>query len=61
MRSVVHKAFGQINESGLLVIQSHRPDFKDGEQLRDFVYVKDVCRAMIIMWKNGKDEQSRYL
>ena len=59
MRSVVHKAYGQINESGFVrLFKSHRPDFKDGEQLRDFVYVKDVCQAMIIMWKNGKDEQS---
>jgi ADP-L-glycero-D-manno-heptose 6-epimerase len=30
------------------LFRSHRPDFKDGEQLRDFVYVKDV--AKVILW-----------
>ena len=59
MRSVVHKAFGQINENGLVrLFKSHRPDFEDGQQLRDFVYVKDVCKAMIIMWNEGNSSQS---
>ena len=59
MRSVVHKAFGQIKQKGTVrLFKSHRDGFKDGEQLRDFVYVKDVCRAMIIMWQNGKSNQS---
>ncbi|MFT3884076.1 MAG: NAD-dependent epimerase/dehydratase family protein [Flavobacteriales bacterium] len=29
------------------LFRSHRPDYKDGEQLRDFVYVKDVCDVCI--------------
>jgi len=59
MRSVVHKAFGQIKDVGLVrLFKSHRPDYNDGEQLRDFVYVKDVCQAMIIMWQDGKPNQS---
>lgn len=59
MRSVVHKAFGQINQVGKVkLFKSHRPDYNDGQQLRDFVYVKDVCQAMIIMWKQGKPQQS---
>ena len=50
MRSLVHKAFGQINNTGKVkLFKSHRPDFKDGEQLRDFIYVKDAARAMINM------------
>ncbi len=48
MRSLVHKSFEQIESAGKVkLFKSHRPDFKDGEQLRDFIYVKDVVRAMI--------------
>jgi ADP-L-glycero-D-manno-heptose 6-epimerase len=47
MASVVFKAFHQIRETGQLkLFRSHRPDYKDGEQLRDFVYVKDIVRWM---------------
>lgn len=47
MASVVFKAFHQIRETGhLKLFRSHRPDYKDGEQLRDFVYVKDIVRWM---------------
>ncbi len=48
MRSLVHKSFEQIKAQGTVkLFKSHRPDFKDGEQLRDFIYVKDVVRVMI--------------
>src|SRR6185312_14369376 len=47
MASVVFKAFNQIRESGQLrLFRSHNPEYKDGEQLRDFVYVKDIVRWM---------------
>lgn len=43
MASVVFHAFNQIRETGKMkLFRSHKPEFKDGEQLRDFVYVKDV-------------------
>ena len=43
MRSVVAKAHGQIRETGRLqLFRSHRPDYADGMQERDFVYVKDA-------------------
>ncbi len=43
MRSLVTKAFDQINETGKLkLFQSANPDYKDGEFGRDFVYVKDA-------------------
>ena len=43
MRSVIHKAYGQIRETGAVkLFKSYRPDYKDGEQVRDFVYVKDA-------------------
>ncbi len=43
MRSVVNKAFRQIEKTGRLeLFRSHRPDYQDGMQERDFVYVKDA-------------------
>ncbi len=43
MRSLVHKAYGQIEDTGRVqLFRSHRPDFRDGEQRRDFLYVKDA-------------------
>lgn len=48
MRSIVCKSFEQINSTGVVkLFKSHREGFKDGEQLRDFVYVKDVVRVML--------------
>ena len=48
MRSLVQKSFEQISTgASVKLFKSHRPDFKDGQQLRDFIYVKDVVRAMI--------------
>ncbi len=55
MASVVFHAFNQINESGSMkLFRSHRPDFKDGEQLRDFIYVKDVCDVCIWLMEHRK-------
>jgi len=43
MRSVVHKAFEQIRDSGKVkLFKSLNPKYKDGEQLRDFIYIKDA-------------------
>jgi ADP-L-glycero-D-manno-heptose 6-epimerase len=43
MRSVVNKAFDQINSTGKLqLFRSHSPDYEDGEFGRDFIYVKDA-------------------
>lgn len=43
MRSFVVKAFEQINGTGgVKLFKSHRPDYTDGGQLRDFIYVKDA-------------------
>lgn len=52
MRSVIHKSFGQIRETGKVkLFKSHRPDYKDGEQVRDFLYVKDAVDMML--WLGG--------
>lgn len=43
MASVVFHAFQQIKkQQSVSLFRSHRPDFEDGQQLRDFIYVKDV-------------------
>jgi ADP-L-glycero-D-manno-heptose 6-epimerase len=43
MASVIFHAFNQIKEKGSMkLFRSHNPNFKDGEQLRDFIYVKDL-------------------
>lgn len=49
MASVILHAFRQIKETGQVkLFRSHNPNFKDGQQLRDFVYVEDV--AKVILW-----------
>ena len=43
MRSVVSKSYEQIRDNGAVkLFKSHRPQYRDGEQMRDFIYVKDA-------------------
>jgi ADP-L-glycero-D-manno-heptose 6-epimerase len=50
MASVVFHAFNQIRETGRVkLFRSHNPQYKDGEQLRDFIYADDVVRIMYWM------------
>ena len=59
MRSLVHKAFGQIEDSGKVrLFKSHKDGFEDGKQLRDFIYVVDVVNAMIPMMDSKLGEHS---
>ena len=52
MCSIVYKAYLQIQKSKKLkLFRSHHPDYKDGEQMRDFVYIKDITRWMIELWQ----------
>jgi ADP-L-glycero-D-manno-heptose 6-epimerase len=49
MASVIFHAFNQIKKDGVVrLFKSHKEGFKDGEQLRDFVYIKDVVK--VITW-----------
>ncbi len=53
MASVIFHSFNQLHKDGSVkLFRSHRPDFKDGEQLRDFIYVKDVVK--VIGWMMDK-------
>jgi ADP-L-glycero-D-manno-heptose 6-epimerase len=48
MRSVVNKAYGQIRQTGKVqLFKSYRPDYADGEQRRDFIYVKDAVAVTL--------------
>jgi ADP-L-glycero-D-manno-heptose 6-epimerase len=48
MRSLVQKAFEQVQRSGVIqLFRSYRPEFRDGEQKRDFLYVKDAVEMTI--------------
>ncbi len=48
MRSLVNKAFQQILATGRVqLFKSHKPEYKDGEQMRDFLYVKDAVELTL--------------
>ena len=48
MRSLVNKAYEQVLETGRIrLFKSYKPMFKDGEQKRDFLYVKDAVDMTI--------------
>ena len=53
MTSVIYKAFHQIKETGKVrLFKSYLPQYPDGGQLRDFVYVKDCIDVMWWLFKN---------
>lgn len=53
MASVIFHSFHQIRNTGKVkLFRSHRPDYRDGWQLRDFVYVKDVVEVCLFLMKN---------
>ena len=55
MRSVVHKAHGQIRAVGSVnLFKSGRPEYGDGEQKRDFVYVKEVVDKVAYFLAHGE-------
>jgi len=60
MRSVVNKAFDQIKAEGKVkLFKSHHPDYEDGRQMRDFLYVKD-CVDMALFLVGEKDAGGLY-
>jgi len=60
MRSVVHKAFEQIRDTGKVrLFKSLNPKFKDGEQMRDFIYINDAV-DMTLAFLDRKDKNGIY-
>jgi ADP-L-glycero-D-manno-heptose 6-epimerase len=56
MASVVFHAYNQIKATGAMkLFRSHNPEYKDGEQIRDFVYVKDVVEVCYFLMNHRKD------
>ena len=59
MASVIFHSFNQINATGKVkLFRSHRPDFKDGQQLRDFIYVKDIASVICFMIERHRDTET---
>jgi ADP-L-glycero-D-manno-heptose 6-epimerase len=59
MASVVFHTFKQVRETGAMkLFRSHNPDFKDGEQLRDFIYVEDAVDVLYWLMHHRKKESS---
>jgi ADP-L-glycero-D-manno-heptose 6-epimerase len=53
MRSVVNKSFAQVTDTGVIrLFKSYRPEYRDGEQRRDFLYVKDAVRMTLHLAEN---------
>ena len=53
MASVIFHAYNQIQEKGFVkLFRSHNPEYKDGEQLRDFIYVQDVVSVCLYLMQN---------
>lgn len=54
MASVIFHSFNQVRKTGKVkLFKSHRPDFKDGQQLRDFIYVEDVAKVCQWLMNNA--------
>ena len=55
MSSIIFKAFHQITRTGKVqLFKSYKKDYRDGGQMRDFVYIKDCVNAMWWLLKNPK-------
>lgn len=56
MASVILHAYKQIKENGKMkLFRSHNPDYKDGEQKRDFIYVKDLIDVCLFLMHHRKN------
>jgi ADP-L-glycero-D-manno-heptose 6-epimerase len=56
MASVIFHAYHQIRETGQMkLFKSHRNHFNDGEQMRDFIYVKDVVDVCYFLMHHRKN------
>jgi ADP-L-glycero-D-manno-heptose 6-epimerase len=55
MASVIFHSFRQIKEFGKVkLFKSHKAEYANGEQMRDFIYVKDLCDVCVFLLENRK-------
>jgi ADP-L-glycero-D-manno-heptose 6-epimerase len=55
MASMIFHGFNQImGEGRIKLFKSHRPEYADGGQLRDFIYVKDVCKVVLFFLQHSE-------
>jgi ADP-L-glycero-D-manno-heptose 6-epimerase len=55
MSSVIFHSFNQIKETGKVkLFKSHKDEYANGEQMRDFIYVKDLCDVCVFLLENRK-------
>ncbi len=60
MRSVINKAYARIRDEGAIsLFKSHRSDYRDGEQVRDFIYIKDAV-DMTLFFLDHPDKNGIY-
>jgi ADP-L-glycero-D-manno-heptose 6-epimerase len=56
MMSLVAKNYAKVAAGEMIrLFKSHRPGIADGDQQRDFVYVKDCAEAMLWLWRQGRE------
>lgn len=56
MRSMLLRCYEQITASGVVkLFKSYRPEYADGEQVRDFLYVKDAAKMTIFFMEDGRE------
>lgn len=61
MASVIYHAFNQIKDCGYMkLFKSHHPDYEDGQQSRDFIYIKDVLDVMYWFFEGDDIESGLY-
>jgi ADP-L-glycero-D-manno-heptose 6-epimerase len=56
MRSVINKAYPVIRDKGIIsLFKSYNPEYRDGEQLRDFIYVKDAVEMVMFFLEHAEE------
>ncbi len=61
MASMIFHGFNQIQKTGKVkLFKSHKPEFKDGEQLRDFIYVEDIANVCYWMMVESSSLTTHY-
>lgn len=61
MASVIFHTYHQIkNTGGMKLFRSHKPDYADGQQSRDFIYVKDILEMLMFFINNRSAENGIY-